>query len=73
MVLSVAVEAGSESKGEIYVGDLTTPIAGADWRMNNPSQIELLGASCELWKLKETSNFFAGFPCEVITEVPIIR
>lgn len=71
--VNFAVDAGSESKGEIYVGDLTTPIALADWRMNTPSQIELLGTSCELWKLEETINFFAGFPCEVITEVPIIR
>lgn len=71
--VNFAVDAGSESKGEIYVGDLTTPIAASDWRLNSASQIELLGNSCELWKLKETVNFFAGFPCDVITEVPIIR
>jgi hypothetical protein len=69
--VNFAVNAGSESLGEIYVGDLTTPIPAADWRMNTPSQVELLGASCDLWLLEETKDFFAGFPCEVIVEQPI--
>jgi len=71
--VNFAVDAGAEDQGEIYVGDLTTPVAASDWRMNTPSQIELLGASCDLWLLEETKDFFAGFPCEVITEQPIIR
>lgn len=64
---------GAKDKGEIYVGDLVTPIAAADWRLNTPSQIELLGVSCDKWLMPETSDFFAGFPCEVIEEKPIIR
>lgn len=71
--VNFAVAEGAKDKGEIYVGDLTVPIAQEDWRLNTESQIELLGASCDKWMLPETSEFFAGFPCEVIEEKPIIR
>jgi len=71
--VNFAVADGAKDKGEIYVGDLTVPIAQEEWRLNTPSQIELLGASCDKWLLPDTSEFFAGFPCEVIEEKPIIR
>ncbi len=67
------VSEGSEMLGEIYVGDLENQIPASDWTMPTASSIQLLGDSCNLWLLESTKDFFAGFPCEVITPIDIIR
>ncbi len=54
------------SRGDIFVGDLVTPIPKEDWTMPTTSSLELVGASCESWKSEGVTEFFAGFPCDAI-------
>ena len=61
---NVEVKAGSESSGDIYVDDEIIP--QDQWRMNDPTTLELLGEACETWQRPEVSKFFAGFPCDAI-------
>jgi hypothetical protein len=61
---NVEVKEGSESQGEIFVNDELIP--ADQWRMNNPTTLELLGAACETWQRPEVTKFFAGFPCDAI-------
>src|SRR5690606_16931954 len=60
----IEVKAGSETQGEIFVDEKLIP--ADEWRMNNPTTLELLGASCEVWQRPEVTAFFAGFPCDAI-------
>src|SRR5690554_111359 len=61
---NVEVKEGSEDSGDIYVDDKLIP--QDQWRMNDPTTLELLGEACETWQRPEVSKFFAGFPCDAI-------
>lgn len=61
---NVEVKEGSESEGQIYVNEELIPLE--QWRMNNPTTLELLGEACETWQRPDVDKFFAGFPCEAI-------
>lgn len=63
------IKEGSEDTGNIFVDNMDVAIPMSDWRMNSPSELELLGASCELWKSPGVTEFFAGFPCEAVVIV----
>jgi hypothetical protein len=54
--------------GEIYVGDLETPIPQDQWQMQDGSTniMELIGAACTKWQSPDVTDFFAGFPCDAI-------
>jgi hypothetical protein len=36
------------------------------WKMNTPTQLELTGKSCELWRKPATKKIDFQFPCEII-------
>lgn len=61
---NVEVKEGSESEGEIYVNDELIPLD--QWRMINPTTLELLGDACATWQRPDVDKFFAGFPCDAI-------
>jgi len=63
------IKPGSEDTGDIFVDNMDIAIPMSDWQMNSTTELELLGASCELWKSPNVTEFFAGFPCESITIV----
>ncbi len=48
--------------GHIKVGG--EEIAADQWRMNNETELELLGAACDKWMDPNVTEFFAGFECE---------
>ena len=60
----VAVRPGSENQGTVFVNETEVP-AGL-WRMNSPSELELLGTACETWKQPAVTDFHAGFPCDAL-------
>ncbi len=70
-VIDLNFEVINEEEGEIFVGDLDNAIAQDQWRMNTPTQMELLGDACATWQSPEVFDFFAGFPCTAI--IPVVR
>lgn len=62
-------EVKDASTGEIFVGDLTTPIPRDQWEMVEASVLELKGEACVRWQDPSVVDFFAGFPCEAIEEI----
>lgn len=61
---NVEVKEDKVSTGQIYVNEEL--IASTDWRMNDPTTLELLGAACDTWLKPEVTEFFAGFPCDAL-------
>ncbi len=49
--------------------DEANPIPQAQWRMNTPTEIELLGDAYTQWQSPNVSYFFAGFPCAAIIQI----
>jgi len=41
-------------------------VDASGWKMNTPTQLELTGASCDLWRKPATKKIDFQFPCEVI-------
>ena len=62
-------EVKDATTGEIFVHDEVNPIPQDQWRMNTPTEIELLGDACTQWQSPEVSYFFAGFPCAAIIQI----
>lgn len=61
---NVEVKEDQVSTGRISVNEVEIP--ADQWRMNNPTTLELLGPACETWLQPEVTKFFAGFPCEAL-------
>lgn len=61
---NVEVKEDKVATGQIYVNEELIP--STDWRMNDPTTLELLGAACETWLKPEVTEFFAGFPCDAL-------
>lgn len=36
------------------------------WRMNSPTQLELMGTACATWRLPATKTINFGFPCQIV-------
>ncbi len=61
---NVEVKEDKVATGQIYVNEELIP--STDWRMNDPTTLELLGESCDTWLKPEVTQFFAGFPCDAL-------
>lgn len=61
---NVEVKEDQVSTGQIFVDEVLIP--SDQWRMNDRTTLELLGASCETWLQPEVTKFFAGFPCDAL-------
>lgn len=54
-------------KGIVEIDGKRIPYGGADgFRMNSPTQLELLGGACAALRKPEAKNVFIDFPCEAV-------
>lgn len=69
--LNGSVTPGKESLGTVKVNDAVQTF-GAGWRLNSPTQIELLGDACTTVKTSNDARVSAQFPCDafVIGNLP---
>lgn len=53
----------------VYVEGMTVPLdpAGMNgWHMPTPTQIELVGAACENWRMPQNNKIDWDFPCDIL-------
>jgi hypothetical protein len=69
------IVAGREDEGTVEIQTVANPTGSAQtyapnggdgWLVNNGTQIELVGASCEALRDPETIGIKFGFPCDII-------
>jgi len=69
------IVAGREDEGSVVIQSISDPTGtaqtyapdgGDGWKVNNGTQIELVGASCEALRDPETTGIEFGFPCDII-------
>ena len=69
------IVAGREDEGSVVIESISDPTGtaqtyapdgGDGWKVNNGTQIELVGASCEALRDPETTGIEFGFPCDII-------
>ncbi len=69
------IVAGREDEGSVLIQTLAAPEGteqpydptGADgWKVNNGTQIELVGTSCDTLRSPDTTGIEFGFPCDII-------
>lgn len=67
----VEVDLAQAHLGEIFVDGSRNPepIPADQWEMLSPTILELKGEACENWQKPDVTEFFAGFPCEVLVVV----
>jgi hypothetical protein len=52
---------------QVFVQGLPVPLSNVDgWRMNSPTQLELVGAACANWRRPENTVIKFHFPCDAI-------
>jgi hypothetical protein len=66
---------GLEGEGQVFIETVENPggepqpydPTGVDgWKVNNGTQIELVGSSCDKLRSPDTIGISFGFPCEII-------
>lgn len=63
----VKIDLAFADQGEVMLDGARIPYAGADgYRMNNETQLELLGAACTRLRKPETQRVSIDFPCKAI-------
>ncbi len=65
--LNGTVVSGMECSGVVRVNGEDIPCNDPDgWRLNNPSEIEFLGATCDIILTDPDATIFVEFPCDAI-------
>lgn len=55
------------SEASVSIQDQVVPLSMTDgWRMNNPTQLELVGSACTNWNKPENTKIDFNFPCDII-------
>jgi hypothetical protein len=63
------VQIGKECRGTVTINGNPLECNGADgWRLVDSFHIELLGATCEMFKTSAAAMLIANFPCDVVVE-----
>ena len=61
------IDLNAANMGIVEIDGKRIPFGGADgFRMNSPTQLELLGAACATLRKPESKNVFIDFPCEAV-------
>ena len=69
------IVSGREAEGTVVIQTVDNPTGAAQpydasgvsgWKVNNGTQIELVGASCDTLRSPDTTGIEFGFPCEII-------
>ncbi len=68
--LNGAVQSGKEALGTVSLnGGVLTFGAPDGWKLNSPSELELVGSACETLKSGSDANVSARFPCDAVLDV----
>ncbi|HKU39949.1 MAG TPA: vWA domain-containing protein [Polyangiales bacterium] len=63
----IAIDLKLQDQGDVQVDTLRVPYGPPDgYRMNSPTQLELLGGACQKLKQPETKTVSIDFPCEAV-------
>jgi hypothetical protein len=58
------------SEASVLVQDQTVPLDMTNgWRMNSPTQLELVGSACTNWQQPQNTKIDFNFPCDIVTVV----
>jgi hypothetical protein len=69
--LDGAVIPGKECDGVVTVNNMTIPCNDPDgWQLNNPTEIEFVGATCDTILTDPDVTVSANFPCNAISNPP---
>jgi hypothetical protein len=73
--LAGQVEPGTESQGTVILNGSPLPFAAPGgpvdgWRLNSPSELELVGEACSTLKKTPDAQLSATFPCGTVTTSP---
>ncbi len=61
------IDLNAANMGIVEIDGKRIPYGGADgFRMNSPTQLELLGNACATLRKPESKNVFIDFPCEAV-------
>jgi Mg-chelatase subunit ChlD len=61
------IDLAAASEGVVEIDGTRVPFAGPNgYRLNNSTEVELLGAACERLKSAEPRKVFIDFPCEAV-------
>lgn len=63
----VSVDVTRLSEASVLIQGQAVPLANTDgWRMNSPTQLELVGSACTAWNKPENTKIDFNFPCDII-------
>jgi len=63
----VSVDVTRLSEASVAIQGQPVPLSDSDgWRMNTPTQLELVGGACTKWNLPENTKIDFNFPCDII-------
>ena len=63
----VSVNVDRLSEASVAIQGQTVLLSQTDgWRMNSPTQLELVGSACTTWNLPASSKIDFNFPCDII-------
>lgn len=63
----VSVNVDRLSEASVAIQGQTVPLSQTDgWRMNTPTQLELVGSACTAWNLPDNTKIDFNFPCDII-------
>jgi len=63
----VSVNVDRLSEASVAIQGVTVPLSTTDgWRMNTPTQLELVGSACTTWNLPANTKIDFNFPCDII-------
>lgn len=64
---SLKVDLTQLDKAHVLIEGTDIPHADADgWRMNDATQLELVGSACDKWRNPDSKNIDFQFPCEIV-------
>jgi len=63
----VSINVDRLSEASVVIQGQAVPLANTDgWRMNSPTQLELVGSACTTWNKPENTKIDFNFPCDII-------